>query len=117
MQLSQDKIDRLEGLRHYGTLYELRVTNGTQSYLLTYCRKTKPGLRDAVLRPISGQKRRIDFLCEVTSTTPDSWVWAGGASVKSGEWIVSFSGRTERDAIVAGELVRVTKANQSQIAA
>lgn len=96
--------EQLERLKHHATAYELHATNGSQSILVCYCRKTKPGLINALTRTLNSGSRRIDLLSVKTSTKPESWTWEAGAAVKSGEWRVHFSGRTEREAIIAGEL-------------
>lgn len=107
--LNQHQTARLAALHNYGTAYELILTNGAQRYLVTYCRKTGPGLVAALRRAITGQTTRLDFVAELTHTSAQSWKWTGPREVASGEWRIAFSGRTEREAITLGELPRVTQ--------
>ena len=82
-------------LINYSTKYELVITNGQQTYLVRYCiRKGKTQLihaireRGAHLLAIC----KLDDSAEFKFTTPES-------AVLGSEWIVKFTGRTQKDAI------------------
>jgi len=93
------KTAKLENLKNYSTLYEVVLVNGTDSRLIGYGRKSKSGLiatvqqkGDEILRVVDIPE---DFNGAITAHSMDL----------SGGWIAKFSGRTQRQAIIEGELI------------
>lgn len=89
---------RLERLRHYSTRYEAVLTHadsGERRLLCYTARKSSAGLLSAVfsrgeaLVAFSGAERVENIK---------------GAGLRLGPWRVAFSGRTQREAIITGEL-------------
>lgn len=100
--MNADLSKRLERLRLFSTRYEieLRHTDG-RAYLVLYtARRTFAGMIGAV-------RERWDDVAALTGV--DSWD-AGGkrnateGRVTSGEWSIRFSGRTQRECYITGEL-------------
>lgn len=87
---------RLERLRNYETLYELVMERGGDKYLVIYCAQG----RYHIIRAIRRHGAKIVQMTGVD--TIDST--AHGATAVMGDWQFYFSGRTEREAIRAGEL-------------
>lgn len=92
---------KLERLYNRRTAYELVISNGAITYLLCYAEaRTRKGIFLAVnhrcekLVPLTGVSH-IDFAKRV----------ADGAMM--GTWSIRFSGRTQREAYIGGELTYV----------
>lgn len=90
----EQKLQRIQGR---GTAYELAVTNGDTSYLVQYTRRGRPAIVASVFKV-------GEALAELTGSEEFDLV-KGGARV--GTWNIRFTGRTQREAIIAGELTFV----------
>jgi len=92
------KATQLENLRNRSTLHEVMLTNGTDERLIGYGRKSRSGLVATVQRKGEEILRVVnipdDFNGAVTQHSMDL----------SGGWFAKFSGRTQRQAIICGEL-------------
>jgi hypothetical protein len=103
---AQTATDRLEALAHYATRYEVVLTNGTKSFLLGYtARHSRAGLVDVLIARGPAVAARVGMSDEHFINFK-TWKWPG-LDVSNG-WLVRFSRRTQREAIVAGELPRLS---------
>lgn len=86
---------RLRRIHNRRTLYEIIIEKGEERYLVQYASKS----RNAILRGLRrhGEAIAARFGDTVTFARRS----ADGAYV--GDWHVRYSGRTEREAIIAGE--------------
>jgi len=91
---------KLENLRNHSTLYEVVICHSSgRSRLIGYGRKSRSGLiatvqqkGDEILRVVDIPE---DFNGAITAHSMDL----------SGGWIAKFSGRTQRQSIIEGELI------------
>ena len=99
--MTQDQIRRLESLRNRSTCYELAAIRGEERVLIAYCLQHS---RDGALRACRNRGQQIIDALKISGT--DMLVAGKKASdgFAIGEWQVRFTGRTERDAIISGEL-------------
>ena len=90
-------LERLDRIRNHSTLYELAVSRGESAYLVQYTRKSRSALLHSC-RKFGGQLVKL--------TGAESLVFAkraaDGATLE--DWRIRYTGRTEHDAIVGGEL-------------
>lgn len=93
------KQEQLARIARYSTKYELAATNNTtgEKVLVGYTRKGRNGLFASITRHADAAVRF--FGCEAITFAKRA---ADGATM--GEWSIKFSGRTQRDAIIEGEL-------------
>lgn len=98
--MDEDTARRLERLRNYRTRYEVAITNGRESYLLWYSEsgRTVKDLGNAI------RKRAAHIVALVGD--PDQRCTVNGRTVilDGTDWIVKATGRTQREAILGGEL-------------
>lgn len=94
--MTASQIEKLEGLKNRATRYELILERGAERFRLCYTsRKNRRGMIDAIFR--NGK--------ELGAFTGQQEVRFGhGPTAQLGDWAVRFSGRTQREAIQAGEL-------------
>ena len=99
--MSPETLAKLERIKRYATRYELIAERGETRILILYTsQRSRPGLL------VACRQRGPDVvaLCcpsgEELITFGENW--ADGATI--GEWRIRFSGRTQREAIIAGEL-------------
>jgi hypothetical protein len=83
-------------LVNYATKYEIILTNGPQTYLVSYTgRKSRQGLMDAIrargLAILAITKIGADAIFTLNRAT--------GAAELGSNWTIRFTGRTQRDAI------------------
>jgi len=99
--IEQEFLERLEGLKYYSTTYEIVLTDGKTSKLISYGRKGRRSLIEAVQSKGSKILEVVnmsdDFQGKITTTSMDL----------SGGWYAKFSGRTKRQAIMEGELEKL----------
>jgi len=89
--------ERLMALRNYSTAYEVTVSKNGETYLLGYTpRKSGPG----IVRLI---QRRWDVLCNFLSVEKMHLGRRTPTDIHGHGCQITFSGRTERDAICNGE--------------
>jgi hypothetical protein len=100
--MTTSQTEKLESLRNFGTRYELVLERGAERFRLCYTgRKNRRGMIDAIFR----------LGAELGAFTGQKEVRFGkGATAQLGDWAVRFSGRTQREAIIAGELAWFSKA-------
>lgn len=87
---------RLEALKYRTTLYELVIEKDGKRYLAGYCRKGRNGLFGMLAK--NAEKIAALFGDTVTFAKRAS----DGAYING--WHVHFTGRTERECIIEGEL-------------
>lgn len=91
-------IAKLARIQNRDTRYEVRATNGSQSVLVGYTpRKGRAGIHSIVTKHAEAITRFMDA---------DSIYFERRAAdgAKMGNWKINFSGRTQRDAYIGGEL-------------
>lgn len=99
--MTDTQITKLERLSNHPTRYELVLSNEAtgQRFRLAYIlRKNRSGLIDAIRR------NGAELEAFTGSTTFDLSKKGHPAAAQLGSWRASFSGRTQREAIQAGEL-------------
>ena len=99
MQTTQtnDVLAKLSRIKNYSTRYEMVATNATtgESVLVCYTpRNNRRGMLDA----IRNRAEAIKTLANTDAAT------VGRIQVVVGDWTIRFSGRTQREAIIGGEL-------------
>lgn len=89
--------DKLEQIKNRSTAYELVCLAGKYYYLAGYTRKSKMGILTMLRKHGEKWAERI---------SPDSLITfqKNGHSATLGQFTVYFSGRTQREAIIGGEL-------------
>ncbi len=97
MNIGIEYMNRLAGLQNRRTAYELIAENGERKVLAGYCARGRAGL----LRMI-----RQNAAAWVAFAGADNITFAKKASEGAviGDWTIRFSGRTEREVVMAGEL-------------
>lgn len=94
--LTKDQLRKLEALRLHSTRYELILTNGTLKYRVGYtARHSQVGAHNLANRCFD----------EINAITPRAFMGKQGDIATDAKWLVLFSGRTQREAIMEGELV------------
>ena len=97
-----EKTRQLERLRNRSTAYELVLSNGTERFLLRYCGRSMPCQRKAIwgigLEMI--KRLGLDPDTQRMSWNPKNKMW----TLDGTAWTAKLSGRTQREAICAGEL-------------
>lgn len=94
--MTESQTAKLEAIKNRATRYELVLERGAERFRLCYTsRKNRRGMIDAIFR--NGK--------ELGAFSGSQDVRFGhGATAQLGDWAVRFSGRTQREAIQAGEL-------------
>jgi hypothetical protein len=97
---------RLERLKNRSTLYECIAVNGERTVLLFYGDKNQAGFRRWLRRDNQSYAQR---LVDLTGSKTIDWADKPfrGTIGTIGEWTIKFSGRTQREALIAGEHVFV----------
>ena len=95
---------KLSRLKNYSTRYELVASRGTgpdrESYLIAYTsRNNRQGLWAAVT-----QESRVHKLIALTGDKEIHFAKRAGDGATMGEWTIRFSGRTQRECYIEGEL-------------
>jgi hypothetical protein len=90
--------EKLARLKNRNTRYEIVLTNGTNAkYLVLYtAQHSQSGLRAAVRQRYGAVLAVTGGECPLAAKRSDIF--------KGNEWRCFFSGRTQREAIIAGEL-------------
>ena len=95
------KTERLELLRNRLTGYEITASNGDRKILIAYSgAKSRHGL----LRACQARGEKIIKALEISDDAMFLPAARAADGFKIGDWAFRFSGRTERDAIMEGEL-------------
>jgi hypothetical protein len=103
--LTPAQLSKLERIRHYRTRYEIEITiPGAAPMLVCYSdRKNLAGLCDALCKRWAPITRAANVPHESAATRVKraaAYAFDNGATVR-------FSGRTQRDAIMSGELAYI----------
>jgi hypothetical protein len=94
--LTEEQKRKLARLKNRTTLYEAALVKGDQRMLFCYTRQTGRGVHD-YMRTIRDTKAdSLKLLKQNTGIDLTTWDWNG--------WTVEFTGRTQREAIINGEL-------------
>lgn len=93
---TQQKLDRL---KNYRTRYELAASHpdGRKVLIRYTARKGRRGLLDALTMDAAR-------VCKVLGSDDIHWAKRAADGGTMGDWTVKFSGRTQREAILDGEL-------------
>jgi hypothetical protein len=92
---------KLEAIKNRATRYEVVLTNGTDVRLVGYtARKGRPGLMSL----IRAHGPAILAVTNLSQSAIFKFTTTREASLGENGWIVKFTGRTQRDAILAGEV-------------
>jgi len=91
---------RLQALHGYATAYEITATNGADVRLVAYTRQKS---RHGILRALQRRGQMIIDQHNITEETPSTWGPRAADGLTLGQWSIKFSGRTEREALIAGE--------------
>jgi hypothetical protein len=95
--MTENQNIRLEQIKNRATRYELVLRKAGHELRLAYTRrKNRAGMLDMIWR---NSAELVSF-----TGAQEFKLGADKRSAIMGEWLVAFSGRTERDAILAGEL-------------
>jgi len=100
--MTETQIAKLERLHNHPTRYELvlqHAQTGERVRLAYILRNNRSGLMDAIRR------NGAELEAFTGSTTFDLSKKGQPAAAQLGSWRASFSGRTQREAIISGELV------------
>ena len=94
-------LQKLERIKNRSTKYELVAVNGDNSVKLLagYCKRNKAGA-------LSMLRMHADAWVKLTK---DDGVVKSGTGLKMGDWLFAFSGRTQRESIIGGELKFITE--------
>lgn len=84
---------RLKEIENHTTDYEVVMTDGTTTYLITYTSPPTFEMMVRSMRCVAG---------EINDVAP-SPVWERGNRILAGTFELKYSGRTEREAILEGE--------------
>jgi len=102
-------LERLERLKNYRTRYELAAIRGDQKILISYTsRPNRRGIWDSLY----ARAAAVVALTGVDIAKP------AGKSSKGlimGDWSIRFTGRTQREAIIGGELPYVGTIQQAEV--
>ena len=90
--------EKLERIALYRTAYELIATDGTQRVLVCYCESKS---RQTIFKVARKHGEKLVKLCS-SETIHFAKRSSDGATI--GAWTIRFSGRTQREAIMEGEL-------------
>ena len=96
--MTENQNAKLEAIKNRATRYELVLTNldsGEKRRLCYTSKKNRTGLFAAI---------RSNGTELVAFSGSEDFKLEGKASASIGRWSVAFSGRTQREAIIAGEL-------------
>lgn len=104
--MTQELSAKLERLKHYKTRYELVATSPTSERVLAgyTSRRNNRGIQSLVVM-------NAELWCKVTS---DDSITYGKKSATMGGWKFAFSGRTQRDSYIDGELPFITTLNTAK---
>jgi hypothetical protein len=114
--MTTQQLERLERLRYYRTLYEVAITSpdGTR-YLVGYASQgrakreaciARASQRIATLTGIPSNRLCLHYGGAWSKAAHTAWTISDGEDGAPTAWSVNYTGRTEREAIQAGELPR-----------
>lgn len=85
---------KVPALVNYGTKYEVVLERNSQRYLVAYCAGKSKAIMVRAIRQRGAAILAITQLDESAAFT-----FTSNTSARLGDWIVKFSGRTQKDAI------------------
>lgn len=95
---------KLDRLKNYHTRYELVATSGDRKVLLGYTtRNNRRGLWAVVT-----DESRVQAVIKLVGTESIHFAKRAADGATMGEWTIRFSGRTQRECYIEGELPYVT---------
>jgi hypothetical protein len=93
---------KVPGLINYPTRYEVTLTDGSRSYVITFtARKSRPGL-------LTAMRAHGPAILRVTQLSHEArchWLSTSALDLGENGWVVKFTGRTQRDAICTDSLL------------
>jgi len=96
--MNETQIARLNRLKRYSTRYELIATHPDgRKVLVGYTRKGRDGM-------LSMMRKNGEAWVKFSGCEDIHFARRVGDGATSGEWTINFSGRTQREAIMEGEL-------------
>mgnify|MGYP005823231145 CR=1 FL=1 len=97
MTLTNKQAERLRRIARYRTAYELAITNNTDTYLVRYsASKSRRSL-------LANCRFSADQLVSLTGSEEITWGNRAADGAVMGDWRITWTGRTEREAIIEGE--------------
>lgn len=90
---------KLARLKNYRTRYEVAMVNGTDRRLVVYMSDR------SFTRLLSAVREKLEAVKVVAGAD----VWAENRKLSAGDWRIEFTGRTQREAILNGELPFIGK--------
>ena len=107
---TQDRLNRLARLYNRATCYELAAINVERRVLIAYCgRRSRSGL-------LAACRNRGALVIALTGSENIEFGKRASDGATMGPWQIRFTGRTERDAIMEGELEYIGSVAQPVIA-
>lgn len=109
IMLTTEQTRKLISMKNRATLYELAAIKGNRQILIAYSHsRSRMGLLAAVRKRgpevIMALELTDTDLLEFSKPVRDFSILATRNNARIGEWAVGFTGRTQHDAIVQGEL-------------
>lgn len=97
-------LKRLGWLRHHATRYELAAVHPDgRKILIAYTRqKSRNGIWNAVT-----EDHRMQKIIALVGAADCEFLKPATAGLQMSEWTIKFTGRTQRDALLSGELAFV----------
>ena len=96
--------ERLARIRNRQTLYELTIAHPDgRRYLVAYAQSKG---RTDLWRSVTSEKR-VDRIVKLTGTEEITFAKRAADGATMGDWAIRFTGRTQRDCIVEGELTYI----------
>jgi hypothetical protein len=114
------KEEKLAALYNRHTLYEVAAVNSVtgDKVLVMYSARSRTRMVQCLLKDVRDGKTRLDLLAERTNTPPDDWRYSKPPVVaECGDWHVQLTGRTQREAIIEGELPSIYRPQPMEVAA
>jgi hypothetical protein len=90
------------------TRYELAIAKGDQKFLVCYSMRTG---RHAILKSLQQRSQAILGATNLSDEALLAWKTPAREGAMLGDWAVRFTGRTQREAISAGELPWIGQLN------
>lgn len=95
--MTPELANKLARLKNRATRYELAATNGTHTVLAGYARKGRSGLLSMI-------RKNADAWTTFAQADSIQFAKRAADGATLGKWTIRFTGRTQREAIIAAEL-------------
>ena len=99
--LTESQANRLTRIARYRTKYELTMSDGTRSFLVAY---SEGRARRDIMKCIQADHRLPQILSLIGSETEITFAKRAVDGAVIGPWKIRWSGRTQRECILSGEL-------------